>query len=66
MAIINGNKHMAKNTALENLLEQEGRIAAEKAYTSKGQADIKAERERVVHEIKNEKDWKTAHSFLKT
>ena len=66
MAIINGDKDMAKNTPTQNLLEEEGRIAAEKAYTSKGKADIKAERKRVVHEIKNEKDWKAAHSFLKT
>ena len=57
---------MAKNTPTQNLLEEEGRIDAEKAYTSKGKGDIKAERKRVVHEIKDEKQWKAAHTFLKS
>jgi hypothetical protein len=57
---------MARNTPTQNLLEEEGRIDAEKAYTSKGKVDIKAERKRVVHEIKDEKQWKAAHTFLKS
>jgi len=57
---------MAKNTPTQNLLEEEGRIDAEKAFTSKGKKDIKAERRRVVHEIKDEKSWNAAHSFLRS
>ena len=53
------------NTPTQNLLEEEGRIDAEKAFTKKGKDNLKFERTRVVNEIKNEKDWKKAHSFLK-
>ena len=59
--IINGNKHMAKNTPTENLLEQEGRIKYEPQTKN-----VRAEERRVVAEIKDEKDWKKAHSFLRS
>mgnify|MGYP006407193933 FL=1 len=59
--IINGNKHMAKNTPTENLLEQEGRITSEPQTKN-----VRAEERRVVAEIKDEKDWKKAHSFLRS
>ena len=53
------------NTRRENRLEELGRVDAEKAFTKKGKDNLKFERTRVVNEIKNEKDWKKAHSFLK-
>ena len=59
--IINGNKHMTKNTPTENLLEQEGRIKSEPQTKN-----VRDEEKRVVAEIKDEKDWKKAHSFLRS
>jgi len=52
---------MAKNTPTENLLEQEGRITSEPQTKN-----VRAEERRVVAEIKDEKDWKKAHSFLRS
>ena len=52
---------MAKDTPTENLLEEEGRITSEPQTKN-----VKAEERRVVSEIKNEKDWKSAHTFLKS
>ena len=52
---------MAKNTPAENLLEQEGRIKSEPQTKN-----VRAEERRVVAEIKDEKDWKKAHSFLRS
>ena len=52
---------MAKNTPTENLLEQEGRIKSEPQTKN-----VRAEERRVIAEIKNEKDWKSAHTFLKS
>jgi hypothetical protein len=52
---------MAKNTPTEDLLEEEGRIKSEPQTKN-----VKAEERRVVSEIKDEKSWKKAHSFLKS
>ena len=49
------------NTGRENLLEEEGRIKSEPQTKN-----VKAEERRVVSEIKDEKSWKKAHSFLKS
>ena len=49
------------NTGRMNLLEEEGRIKSEPQTKN-----VKAEERRVVSEIKNEKDWKSAHTFLKS
>ena len=41
-----------KNTRLMNELEEEGRVDAERAYTKKGKKNLKAEKKRVIAEIK--------------
>ena len=38
------------NTPTQNLLEEEGRIDAEKAFTKKGKDNLKSERTRVVND----------------
>ena len=40
-----------KNTKRENRLEELGRVDAEKAYTSKGKRNLKAEKKRIVREV---------------
>ena len=52
---------MAKDTPTEKLLEEEGRIKSEPQTKN-----VRAEERRVVAEIKDEKDWKKAHSFLRS
>ena len=52
---------MAKDTPTEELLEEEGRIKSEPQTKN-----VRAEERRVVAEIKNEKDWKAAHTFLRS
>jgi len=49
------------NTGKMNLLEEEGRIKSEPQTKN-----VRAEERRVIAEIKNEKDWKAAHTFLKS
>jgi len=49
------------NTGRMNLLEEEGRIKSEPQTKN-----VRAEERRVVAEIKDEKDWKKAHSFLRS
>ena len=41
------------NTSRMNELEELGRVDAEKAYTEKGKENLKAEKKRVVKEIKS-------------
>ena len=45
-----GSKH--KNTRRENRLEELGRVDAEKAYTKKGKRNLKAEKKRIVKELR--------------
>ena len=45
-----GSKH--KNTRRENRLEELGRVDAEKADTRKGARNLKAEKKRIVRELK--------------
>ena len=52
---------MAKDTPTENLLEQEGRIKSEPQTKN-----VRSEERRVVAEIKDEKSWKKAHTFLRS
>ena len=40
------------NTRRENVLEEEGRVSAEKAYTSKGKRRLGAEKRRLARELK--------------
>ena len=40
------------NTKRENVLEEEGRVSAEKAYTSKGKRRLGAEKRRLARELK--------------
>ena len=40
------------NTTRMNRLEELGRVDAEKAYTAKGKKNLKAEKKRVVGELK--------------
>ena len=42
-----------KNTKRMNRLEELGRVDAEKAYTKKGKRNLKAEKKRVVRELKS-------------
>ena len=42
-----------KNTRRMNQLEELGRVDAEKAYTKKGKRNLKAEKRRVVRELKS-------------
>ena len=41
-----------KNTKRMNRLEELGRVDSEKAYTKKGKKNLKAEKKRIVKEIK--------------
>ena len=41
------------NTRRENRLEELGRVDAEKAYTKKGKRNLKAEKKRIVREVKS-------------
>jgi soluble P-type ATPase len=41
-----------RNTRRENRLEELGRVDAEKAYTSKGKRNLRAEKKRIVRELK--------------
>ena len=41
------------NTRKMNELEELGRVDSEKAYTKKGKKNLKAEKKRVVREIKS-------------
>jgi hypothetical protein len=41
-----------KNTQRENRLEELGRVDAEKAYTSRGKRNLKAEKKRIVRELR--------------
>ena len=52
---------MAKNTPTDNLLEEEGRITSEPQTKN-----VRSEERRVVAEIKDEKSWKKAHTFLRS
>ena len=52
---------MAKDTPTENLLEQEGRIKSEPQTKN-----VRYDERRVVAEIKDEKSWKKAHTFLRS
>ena len=40
------------NTRRENLLEELGRVDAEKAYTKKGKRNLRDEKKRIVRELK--------------
>jgi hypothetical protein len=40
------------NTRRENILEEEGRVSAEKAYTKGGKRRLGAEKRRLVRELK--------------
>ena len=40
------------NTRRENLLEELGRVDAEKAYTKKGKRNLRDEKNRIVKELK--------------
>ena len=40
------------NTRTMNRLEELGRVDAEKAYTKKGKRNLKAEKRRIVREVK--------------
>ena len=40
------------NTRRENRIEELGRVDAEKAYTKKGKKNLKAEKKRIVKELK--------------
>ena len=41
------------NTRKENELEELGRVDAEKAYRKKGKKNLKAEKKRIVRELKS-------------
>ena len=41
------------NTRTMNRLEELGRVDAEKAYTKKGKKNLKAEKKRIVREVKS-------------
>ena len=41
------------NTRTMNRLEELGRVDAEKAYTKKGKRNLKAEKRRIVREVKS-------------
>ena len=41
-----------KNTRRENILEEKGRVDAEKAYTRKGKRALKGEQRRLARELK--------------
>ena len=47
-----GGKVKRKNTRRMNRLEELGRVDAEKAYSRKGKRNLKAEKRRVVRELK--------------
>ena len=47
-----GKVKKKKNTKLMNRLEELGRVDSEKAYTKKGKKNLKAEKKRIVKEIK--------------
>ena len=47
-----GGKAKRRNTSRMNRLEELGRVDAEKAYTKKGKKNLKAEKKRVVRELK--------------
>jgi hypothetical protein len=48
-----GGRVKKKNTRRMNRLEELGRVDAEKAYTKKGKRNLKAEKRRVVRELKS-------------
>ena len=48
-----GGRVKKKNTRRMNRLEELGRVDAEKAYTKKGKRNLKAEKKRVVRELKS-------------
>jgi len=41
-----------KNTRRENRLEELGRVDAEKAYSKRGKRNLKAEKKRIVRELR--------------
>ena len=47
-----GKVKKKKNTKRMNRLEELGRVDSEKAYTKKGKKNLKAEKKRIVKEIK--------------
>ena len=47
-----GKVKKKKNTKRMNRLEELGRVDSEKAYTKKGNKNLKAEKKRIVKEIK--------------
>ena len=49
------------NTRRENRLEELGRVDAEKAYTSKGKRNLKAEKKRIVREVSSRGAAKRGH-----
>ena len=50
---LENKKHGGRiNTRRENVLEEEGRVSAEKAYTSKGKRRLGAEKRRLARELK--------------
>jgi len=55
----------AKNTKRMNRLEELGRVDAEKAYTKKGKKNLKAEKKRVVKELKAGSRGKAKRGFGK-
>lgn len=48
-------KKKSKNTKRMNELEEEGRVAAEKGYTKKGKKNLKAEKKRIIRELRKRK-----------
>ena len=51
------------NTRRMNRLEELGRVDAEKAYTRKGKKNLKAEKSRIVGELKRKKGGSTKRSM---
>ena len=49
------------NTRRENRLEELGRVDSEKAYTSKGKRNLKAEKKRIVREVSSRGAAKRGH-----
>ena len=48
-------KKRSKNTERMNELEEMGRVAAEKGYTKKGKKNLKAEKKRIIRELRKRK-----------
>ena len=48
-------KKRSKNTERMNELEEMGRVAAEKGYTKKGKKNLKAEKKRIIRQLRKGK-----------